>query len=383
MINFSVANEGFERSVGDILTISKRFYNVAKCRLFVTLISAMCGMATRQLTNVPFQNLKYFKEKQIMTKTTFKKSGFTLIELLVVIGLLAALAAILLPTLMGTREDALAGIDKYNSAGTLRTLRQYEVMTGELPNGMHTGLKSATGTELMDVPKVFSDNAARSGSITTLDQIEIDALEEIGITKLAYDANSPVTYENITETTNVIVATPDWVGEDGNILTFNGKTIAELQNEGYSKIINLFVTPTAIWDAAGKGWVKGFGVKMDIPGTCPIPDEEFSYYTAFIGIMAEGAKCEISGTDAASAPKPTSLTAGSIADLKDAIETAVDADSDWTLGSWDDSVDGVSTVTVTDTGSATATYTITELSAKETKAVLIGTSCPEHGVTNP
>ncbi|MDR2761922.1 MAG: type II secretion system GspH family protein, partial [Planctomycetaceae bacterium] len=40
-------------------------------------------------------------------KKTIKFAGFTLIELLIVIGLLAALASVLLPSLMGSREDAL------------------------------------------------------------------------------------------------------------------------------------------------------------------------------------------------------------------------------------------------------------------------------------
>jgi prepilin-type N-terminal cleavage/methylation domain-containing protein len=330
-------------------------------------------------------------------KTTIRKSGFTLIELLIVIGLLAALAAVLLPTLMGTREDALAGIDKYNAAGTLRTLRQYEAMTGDLPNGMHTGLATSTGTDLMDVTTAFEKNAKQSGSITTLTPSEITALSNVGITKLAYGAgvkdnptaslDAVLGYVNISSTTNVISVTPDWVGEDDAPITFNGKTIAALEEEGYSKIINLFITPTANWNSESTGWVKGFGVKLDVPGTCPIVDEDFSYYTVFIGIMSEGAKYSTTSTGSTpTAPAPSSQTGASVSDLQTAINTAVTNNNSDSYWEWEDAWDdGVRVLNYDNTSGTTGsvTYTVEALSADDVKAVLLGTSCPEHGVTNP
>jgi prepilin-type N-terminal cleavage/methylation domain-containing protein len=321
-----------------------------------------------------------------ISKKNVKNSGFTLIELLIVIGLLAALAAVLLPLLGGDRDKALANIDKYNKAGTLRTLRQYEAVTGgKLPNGMHTGLTDTTGSTLMEVPERFRTNAA--GSVEALTADDIDALNSAGITKLAYgkgdktatDSATILGYEDLVVGDNVIVATSAWQDEDGNTLTFNGKTIADLNGEGYLKIINLFVTPTADWNASGKGWVEGFNVKMDIPGTCPIPDEAFSYYTAFIGIMPKDtAYYSVSSSGDGTPPEPTSKTAVDESTLQIDIDSAITGDWSW-VGSW---TDGTRTALYSNggqTGSATYTVKLTE----ESKAVLIGSSCPEHGVTNP
>jgi prepilin-type N-terminal cleavage/methylation domain-containing protein len=315
-----------------------------------------------------------------------KKSGFTLIELLIVIGLLAALAAVLLPSLMGTREDALAGICSYNQAGTLRTLRQYEAITGELPNGMHTGLAKTDGTETMALPPAFKDNLTQysEGSyLTSLEGFELKALNDIGITQVAYGAGDPkgatsdekLGYSSVTESSTSLkfISVKDGWLADGNPFSFNGKTMSVLRDEGFAKIITLFVTPTTNWSGSGTGWVKGFGVKMDIPGTCPIPNEEateFAYYVAYIGLRS-GYKVSYSVPEGRSfsGTLPTWSDADADTFSYDGTETyAAVNDSEGTKG------------TITDGGNVVANVTFTEIPGE---AVLIGTSCPECGITNP
>jgi prepilin-type N-terminal cleavage/methylation domain-containing protein len=313
-------------------------------------------------------------------KKTIKKSGFTLIELLVVIGLLAALAAILLPTLMGTREDALEGICSYNQAGTLRTLRQYEVMTGQLPNGMHTGLDDTAGDATMKLPPAFRANLARGTYLTTLDTDDVEALDNIGIDKVAYGKGvsaNPLGYQTVAATTLNFIGVQDNWKADGDTnaadFSFNGKTIPVLKSEGYSKIIALFVTPTTNWEASGTGWVKGFGVKMDIPGVCPIPNDEateFAYYVAYVGLKTSGYEVSYSAIGNATVPAglPTwSENNTALANLP----TGYTFDGTDTLS---DGTDGIATVSFTEIGVGEEI---------EPKAVLLGTSCPECGITNP
>jgi prepilin-type N-terminal cleavage/methylation domain-containing protein len=335
-----------------------------------------------------------------MTKRV-RFSGFTLIELLIVIGLLAALASVLLPSLMGSREDALAGIDKYNAAGTLRVLRQFETFTdGKVPNGMHTGLNTAGTAVISGATAAYKTNAANAGSIAPLTDEDITALKGIGITKLAYGSGNPegtdpdeiVGYKTIAIGDNVVTVTTDWKDEDGSPITFNGKTIGALNTEGYVKVINLSLAPTTDWSASeSQGWVKGFKVGIDVPGVCPVVDDEFAYYTVFIGITDGVAGYSTNPTNTTgtvpTAPAPASPTAATIGDLKTAINTAIStAGTEWTPSTWIDDDDGISsvlTVAYTDGGTnvGTVAYTITYSDVPTAK--LLGTSCPEHGVTNP
>jgi prepilin-type N-terminal cleavage/methylation domain-containing protein len=331
-----------------------------------------------------------------MTKT-IKFAGFTLIELLIVIGLLAALAAVLLPSLMGSKEDALAGLDKYNAAGSLRTLRQYEVITGGLPNGMHSGLTDGGVALMPGVTSAYTDNVNRVsnlGSVVALTDDEVDALADIGITDLAYGLGNKNAltrdgvygYEALSGTSKVVTMDANWKDENGSPITFNGKGFAALQAEGYTKIINVFLTPTADWSAqSNNGWVKGFNIGMDIPGTCPIVDDEFSYYTVFIGIKAAGF-ANITSSVSGDAPPVTGLqiAAPTLADAKAAVEAWVTAAPNTTIGTWDTTDPDLQTVTADYVNSGdTGVITFTVAVSDEGEAKLLGTSCPEHGVTNP
>jgi prepilin-type N-terminal cleavage/methylation domain-containing protein len=233
---------------------------------------------------------------------TIRKSGFTLIELLIVIGLLAALAAVLLPTLMGDREKALQGIDKYNAAGSLRTLRQYEAVTGgKLPNAFHTGLVDTSSSETLmsGISSTLSANVDNAGAVETLLSDEVAALSTIGITELAYGVGDPQGHdeEEIFGVVDVAVNLPVitvnmkqptgnqyyWRDNDQKDLTFNGKGVHAFGHDGYSKIIALFIAPTVEWDAGDSTWVKGFDVGMDVPPRSPVLSDEFPYFIAYVG----------------------------------------------------------------------------------------------------
>lgn len=340
------------------------------------------------------------------------KKGFTLIELLIVIGLLAALAAILLPSMMGDRTTALEGICNYNQAGTLRTLRQFESMTsGKLPNGLHTGLETGGSSAMSGLPTVLHANMGRSGCIEALSAEEVAALNALGITKLAYgsgdssatDPDEQIGYETVSSSVSTAIVTTDWHDDAGAEYSFNGKTLSMLEDEGYTKVIPLFITPTTDWTAQQTtAWTKGFSVGMDVPGSCPIPEGDFAYYVAYVGLKPEGAATYTASSVAdgavSTAPSPILAEAADVATMKSAIETAITnanaalTDSAWdTTFTWSDTTEegevvaSTLSVTRTETGGTnvleTATYSVTLDTTPKGK--LLGTSCPECGITNP
>lgn len=330
-----------------------------------------------------------------------QKKGFTLIELLIVIGLLAALAAVLLPSLMGNRTDAVANICDYNQAGTLRTLKQYESMTsGMMPNGLHTGLNADGTAPLTTMPSALLTNMLKTSPVA-LSAEEVSALQSVGMTKLSYgNAGDNTTGSDdekmgykVLQGGGLATAEVDgtWLDDAGKQYSFNGKPYDVLMNEGYTKIIPLFISPTTDWKASSSvGWVKGFEVGMDVPGACPVPEADFAYYMAYVGIKPTSADLKIVTTGAAPNLVVANTTAGELDDLKTLIE-GESAPTGWTLptaSDWEDdaATDPTSSVATAEyddgngnTGHATLLITYKTIPS----AKLLGTSCPECGITNP
>jgi prepilin-type N-terminal cleavage/methylation domain-containing protein len=332
--------------------------------------------------------IDYFNQKGFKQYTTMKKSGFTLIELLIVIGLLAALAAVLLPSLMGDRQTATESICNYNQAGTLRTLRQYEAMTsGKLPSGLHTGLTDddTTPVYMPGLPGGFTGNL--TGTYTTpLSGPEAAALVNAGIANLAYgtgkpdatDVNTSLGYKPVVKDLVVMEVSENWIDDAKIPYSFNGKGIAALHSDGYETVIALFIAPTTDWSASeSKGWVKNFSVKLDVPGKCPVPvDADFAYYVAYVGLKTTGYDVSYSVETGQTLPGglPTWQKTNSYS-LPDTITDYVYEDEKIYKG------------TAVATGTLVGTVTLTPIGTNdgdiEPKAVLLGTSCPECGITNP
>jgi hypothetical protein len=290
---------------------------------------------------------------------------------------------------MGSREDALEGIDSYNQAGTLRTLRQFQAMTNKLPTGFHSGLQANGSVSSEDglmkgFPDAFKANFADDGSdVVQLSSAEAAALAELGVTSIAYGEGDPeattkdlaLGYAAVSETSQpwVISVGENWtgdgesIGKGGRLYTFNSKGIKTLKAEGYSNVIALFLTSTVDWEKESQGWVKGFSVKMEIPGSCPIPQTDFAYYIAYIALRGAGYSITFGDPTSGSEPIPD--------DMPKYVEddTNYTPSAGWTYNS--------ATKVLTHTASST-TYTISFVPS-DGKAELIGTSCPECGITNP
>jgi prepilin-type N-terminal cleavage/methylation domain-containing protein len=251
-----------------------------------------------------------------MNKKTMKnREGFTLIELLIVVGLLGALAAMILPKLSADRGDALEGVDDYNAGGTARTLSMYNQLTGEFPNGLHTGLTtndSSSAWTLSGMPEGMSKTTSTkvSGAISTLTTNEVASFDEAGIDTICFGYG----LNEIGTTNYPAVLKPSenptkWTyGSDKDAVTFDGVELADIMDEDgdgtdeYS-IVMLYVTPTATWEASNDGnsdWGEGnFELSIDLPAQSSLPtanadgdDVDFAYYAAWF-------KLDVDGEDAA------------------------------------------------------------------------------------
>ena len=264
------------------------------------------------------------------------KGGFTLIELLIVIGLLGALTALILPRLAADRQEAMEDVCAYNKAGTVRTLYQYEEVTGGYPADMHSGLiaydSGSTSNRMLGMPTGMAFNisdgagspAAKPASIVALTSNEVASLAAAGITSLCYDTglnSRPLAAgDYVIMSCNGHLATPEqWLHKDftpsvagsgdpakGRI-TFDGRTlinwITDMTPAGGGNpgvIVACFIAPTVDW-SKGSGdnsdWTKGeVEVGISLPGQAPCPTEDaegghdisFGYHSAHFLVDNDG-----------------------------------------------------------------------------------------------
>jgi prepilin-type N-terminal cleavage/methylation domain-containing protein len=81
-----------------------------------------------------------------------KQQGFTLIELMAVFTILAMLATLAVPAVVGTIERARAGTNESNRAMLQRAIRQYFIEEGEWPD-----FTAAANTLTRGIPTVLVD----------------------------------------------------------------------------------------------------------------------------------------------------------------------------------------------------------------------------------
>ena len=276
------------------------------------------------------------------------KKGFTLIELLIVIGLLGALTALVLPSLQGDREEAMAKVCDFNQAGTLRTLEQYQDMYGVCPSNLHTGFMTQAGSAFTDVveglPEAQEGNMKDKFKHAQLDASQALSLAKAGVTSLAFGEKSTTGTDaykqdadgNYLDSTGTITTNPDeyvslgasngasmvgtsviqvgtdWEDDSGNgtKYSFYGKTIEEYEAEG-AIVVRLWLTSMTNWDkpatgkSANQDWTGGnFKLKLKVAGQCPIPAEAlsgddgvtFSYYMVYFQVFNDGSKAKFIGT---------------------------------------------------------------------------------------
>jgi prepilin-type N-terminal cleavage/methylation domain-containing protein len=256
-------------------------------------------------------------------KKRMKESGFTLIELLIVIGLLGALTVLILPKLTADRQEAMMDVSEYNKAGTIRTLYQYEEITGRYPNDMHSGLEAhdsgATDNRMDGMQKSMAFNisdgtgspSAKPAAIQPLTANMVASLNAAGITSLCY--NSGLNSRTLAAGDYVVMscntAGEQWLHKDfspgvtgsgtppkGKI-TFEGRALDEWVTDMHGGardgvIIACWVTPAIDWQAGDGGntdWTKGnVELGISIEGQAPVPTEDaeggnevnFAYYSA-------------------------------------------------------------------------------------------------------
>jgi hypothetical protein len=261
-----------------------------------------------------------------------KRSQFTLIELLIVIGLLGALTALILPSLIANREDALGDVCDYNQAGTVRVLKQFKQVFGHYPTGMHTGLQSNAATPLAmgGLPSAQEDHMGNPNATTpvtcpsvhqlTLNQA--NSLIAAGIESVCY--NVGYESEDIAEDLYVVRANNGaaWLDDSDPAveMTFDGFSITEWEagavtpswdkKEGAGQVIVLWIAPTIDWEYhnpdlnKNNDWTKGaVTMAIDLEGKCPIPaedvdggDPDFAYYMAYFKVYNNGAAARLIGT---------------------------------------------------------------------------------------
>jgi hypothetical protein len=266
----------------------------------------------------------------MLTKSTrhnrVKRSSFTLIELLIVIGLLGALTALILPSLMANREEALGDVCDYNQAGTVRVLKQFYQVFRHYPVGMHNGLQNDEPTYPMaGLPSAQADHMgppdAACPSVYALSEAHANSLIAAGIKSVCRgDGYNSVA---IAETVNVVQArnaSGAWNDDSDppQEMTFDGIELSDWEtatgtpawDKGAGKVIVLWIAPTIDWENhegnENTDWSKGaVTVGIDLEGKCPIPavdiDEsedppEFAYYMAYFKVYDSGASARLIGT---------------------------------------------------------------------------------------
>lgn len=265
-----------------------------------------------------------------------KKTGrkcFSLIELLIVIGIMGALAALILPHFSDSESSAKDAVCDYNQAGTLRYLNMFKAANGVYPSGFHTGL-AEDGSVLDNLTVAATHNFTNASTLHNLTETEIKSLTNAGIVKLAYDKTGlasnlsageenegTVTGASVVRTVNT--GSPYWTEEmtaDGTVnatgaaLTFRGASLSDIAALGAATtydsatftnttipvgaagnfrsssepsfvIVPMFVAPTVDWDHYYTDGENDSKISIALAGKCPWGDAGTArYYITFFKV---------------------------------------------------------------------------------------------------
>ncbi len=256
-----------------------------------------------------------------------EKKFFSLIELLIVIGIMGALAALILPAFSTTESAAKDTACDYNQAGTLRYLTMFRSANGVYPSGFHTGLQDAGAAIMDNLTPAAENNFGTNGSqIATLSADEVDSLKKAGIVQLAYGVKGA---EDLSATMKVVAVdgTKNWTEEvdavtgdivpAGAALTVRGAKMTDIAalgasatatvedvagqfrkaNEADFKVVPFFVAPTIDWETYYDGGPNESKISIAMAGKCPWGDDgQARYYITFFKVYADGTPARLLAT---------------------------------------------------------------------------------------
>lgn len=264
--------------------------------------------------------------------------GFTLIELLIVVALLGALAALVLPSMQANRTKAMEATCDFNQVSTLKTLTDHYSLNGALPDYLHTGKDAddtaQTKTALSGVPGkdgedgTTLDNMMNNVTVAPLSSNEVLSCQAAGLKNVVYGDDGGTTVAlNVDESVgnickpNVDTDANPFLADDGQAITFNGHNLTWWNG-----------------DSDGAGGAAGTVFMTFIT---PIAD----WSTSSDNDWGKGLNSSVS--------------------VKKAGECKVPVDADFSYY-----IAYIKAFSTLDEGEAIP-------------AILVGTSCPECGVTNP
>jgi prepilin-type N-terminal cleavage/methylation domain-containing protein len=167
--------------------------------------------------------------------------GFTLIELLIVVALLGALAALVLPSMQANRTKAMEATCDFNQVSTIKTLLDHYSLNGALPDSLHTGKKAddtaQAVADLMGVPGADGedgttlDNMIHNVTVATLTSNEVLSCQAAGLENIVYNEGDISVALNVDGSVgnvckpNVDTDSDPFLADDGNAITFNGHNL--------------------------------------------------------------------------------------------------------------------------------------------------------------
>lgn len=271
------------------------------------------------------------------------RKNFSLIELLIVIGIMGALAALILPAFSDSESAAKDTACDYNQAGTLRYLQMFRSANGVYPTGFHTGGSTATwaGTGAETDVELTTCATYNFSNTNASEDLALEggngenyagSLINAGIVTLAYGQGDAAAFVELSNTAVTVKAVKEcdegattWTEEldpltgevnpTGAPLTLRGVSLGHVAQIGQLddmstadtkclqfratdepkfKIVPLYVAPTMDWE---KYYVDGPNeskVSISMPGKCPWgSDGKARYYIAFFKVYEDGTPAKL------------------------------------------------------------------------------------------